>query len=93
LGGLPVVPANASAMPDMDSLLVRSFIGALSAPAASCTACRRTPLAGEIVHRLDGGSLVCELCFAALPANRRLAVSSERVHASERRLSVAPKAA
>jgi hypothetical protein len=93
LEGLPLVPANASAMPDMASLLVRSFIGALPAAAASCTGCRRTPLAGETVHRLEGGSLVCELCFNALPANRRLAVSSERVHASERPLSVAPKAA
>jgi hypothetical protein len=80
-------------MPDMDSLLVRSFIGALSGTAASCTACRRTPLAGETVLRLENGRLVCELCFAALPAERRLSVSSERVHASERRLSVVPKAA
>jgi hypothetical protein len=77
----------------MDSLLVRSFIGALPSAAASCSACRRTPLAGETVHRLDGGRLLCELCFAALPANRRLAVSSERVPAGERRLSVVPKAA
>jgi hypothetical protein len=80
-------------MPDMDSLLVRSFISALSATAASCAGCGRTPLAGETMHRLDSGRLVCELCFAALPAERRLSVSSERVHASERRLSVVPKAA
>lgn len=80
-------------MPDMDSLLVRSFIGALSATAVTCAGCRRTPLAGETVHRLDSGRLVCELCFAALPAERRLSVSRERVHASERRLSVVPKAA
>ena len=77
----------------MDSLLVRSFIGALSTTAATCAGCRRTPLAGETVLRLDSGRLVCELCFAALPAERRLSVSSERVHASERRLSVVPKAA
>ena len=77
----------------MDALLVRSFIGALPSTAASCAGCRRTPLAGETVHKLDSGRLMCELCFAALPANRRLAVSSERVHASERRLSVVPKAA
>jgi hypothetical protein len=80
-------------MPDMDALLVRSSIGALPVTAASCAACRRTPLAGETVHRLDSGRLMCELCYSALPANRRLAVSSERVHASERRLSVVPKAA
>lgn len=80
-------------MPDMDSLLVRSFIEALPATAASCGDCRRTPLAGETVHRLEGGPLVCELCFAALPAARRHVTSSERVHASERRLAVVPKAA
>jgi hypothetical protein len=77
----------------MDALLVRSFIGALPSTAASCSGCRRTPLAGETVHKLDSGRLMCDLCFAALPTDRRLAVSSERVHASERRLSVVPKAA
>ena len=49
----------------MDALLVRSFIGALPATAARCGDCSRTPLAGETVHRLEGGPLVCELCFAA----------------------------
>ena len=91
--GLTGLPANGSPVPDMDALLVRSFIGALPSTAASCAGCRRTPLAGEIVHKLDSGRLMCELCFAALPADRRLAVSSERVPAGERRLSVVPKAA
>ena len=91
--GLAGLPANGSPVPDMDALLVRSFIGALPSTAASCAGCRRTPLAGEMVHKLDSGRLMCELCFAALPANSRLAVSSERVSASERRLSVVPKAA
>jgi hypothetical protein len=80
-------------MPDMDSLLVRSFIGALPATAARCAGCMRTPLAGETVHRLEPGGLMCALCFAALPHGRRQAASSERVHASERPLAVAPKAA
>ena len=76
-----------------DALLVRRFSGARPSPAASGAGGRRTPLAGEIVHKLDSGRLMCELCFAALPADRRLAVSSERVPAGERRLSVVPKAA
>jgi hypothetical protein len=80
-------------MPDMDSLLVRNFIGSLPATAARCGGCRRTPLAGETVHRLEGDGLVCDLCFAALPAGRRHATSSERVPAGERRLAVVPKAA
>jgi hypothetical protein len=37
--------------------------------------------------------VLCELCFGALPEERRHAVRSERVHAGERRLAVAPKAA
>ena len=35
--------------------------------------------------------VLCELCFGALPEERRLAVRSERVHASERRLAVVPQ--
>ena len=37
--------------------------------------------------------MLCDLCFAELPEDRRLAVRTERVHASERRLSVVPRAA
>jgi hypothetical protein len=80
-------------MPDIAALLLRSSIGALPSTTARCGACQRTPLAGETVHRLDSGRLMCDLCFAKLPSDRRLAVSSERVHASERRLPVGPKAA
>jgi hypothetical protein len=80
-------------MPDLASLLVRSSIGTLASSAASCGQCRRTPLAGERVHEVDGGRTLCELCFAGLPDDRRLAVRTERVHASERRLAVVPRAA
>jgi hypothetical protein len=80
-------------MPEIATFLMRTSIGALPSSTARCGSCQRTPLAGEIVHRLDSGRLLCELCFAKLPSCRRLAVSSERVHASERRLPVAPKAA
>jgi hypothetical protein len=37
--------------------------------------------------------VLCDLCFARLPEDRRRAVRTERVHASERRLSVVPRAA
>jgi hypothetical protein len=80
-------------MPELASMLVRSSIGTLRPSAATCGECRRTPLAGERVHELDGGRTLCELCFAVLPDDRRLAVRSERVHASERRLAVVPRAA
>ena len=80
-------------MPEMAALLVRSSIGTLPPSTASCGDCRRTPLAGARMHELDGGRTLCDLCFARLPDERRLAVRTERVHASERRLTVAPRAA
>jgi hypothetical protein len=81
------------AMPELAAMLLRSSIGALRSAGDSCGECRRTPLAGERMHELDSGRVLCELCFGALPEERRLAVRSERVHAGERRLAVAPKAA
>ena len=80
-------------MPDLDAMLMRRSLGALSSSGACCAKCRRTPLAGERLHELDSGRVLCELCFVALPEDRRRAVRSERVHASERRLAVVPRAA
>jgi hypothetical protein len=80
-------------MPDLAGMLLRRSIGSLGPSRESCDECRRTPLAGERLHELDSGRLLCELCFGALPEERRLAVRSERVQAGERRLAVAPKAA
>jgi hypothetical protein len=80
-------------MPDLASILVRSSIGTLAPSTVSCGDCRRTPLAGERMHEMDGGSTLCDLCFAGLPDDRRVAVRTERVHASERRLAVVPRAA
>jgi hypothetical protein len=80
-------------MPELAAMLVRSSIGTLPPSAASCGQCRRTPLAGENLHEMNGGRTLCDLCFAGLPEDRRLAVRSERVHASERRLAVVRRAA
>lgn len=80
-------------MPDLAALMMRRSIDTLSPARPSCSHCRRLPLAGERVLELDSGSVLCELCFAALPEERRLAVRSERVHAGERRLAVVPRAA
>jgi hypothetical protein len=93
LGGLPGTLTNSPLMPDIAGLLLRNSIGSLSPAHDSCGECRRTPLAGERLHELDSGSLLCELCFGALPVDRRLAVRSVRVHAGERRLAVVPRAA
>ena len=80
-------------MPEMASIIVRSSIGTLPSTATACGDCRRTPLAGERMHELDGGRTLCDLCFAGLPEERRVAVRTERVHASERRLAVVRRAA
>jgi hypothetical protein len=88
-----LLPAEQPFMPELAAMLVRSSIGTLPPVTTSCEGCRRTPLAGERLHELDGGRVLCELCFAGLPEERRLAVRTERVHASERRLVLVHRAA
>jgi len=80
-------------MPDLGAMLLRSSVRSVKRSAASCGGCRRTPLAGERVHELESGRVLCELCFAALPEEGRTAVRSERIGASDRRLAVVTKAA
>ena len=80
-------------MPDISPFLIRVCMGVPASQASCCSECRRTPLAGERIHRIESGTLLCELCFGALPEERRVAVRSDRVHASERALSVVPRAA
>jgi hypothetical protein len=80
-------------MPELAAMLIRRSLGTPAPATSRCADCRRTPLPGERVHELDSGQTVCDLCFAALPDEHRLAVRTERVHVSDRRLAVAPKAA
>jgi hypothetical protein len=80
-------------MPDLAGHLLRRSLGAPAPAEDRCGDCLRTPLVGERLHELDSGRVLCELCFGALPEERRLAVRSERVHVSGRRLAVVPKAA
>jgi hypothetical protein len=80
-------------MPDLGSMLLRQSLGSLGSGGSSCSSCERTPLAGERLHELDSGPVLCDLCFGALPEEHRLAVRSQRVGASERPLAVVPKAA
>jgi hypothetical protein len=80
-------------MPDLAGILLRRSVGALDSGRSHCAACRRTPLVGERLHELDSGRLLCELCLSDLPEADRHAVRTERVHASERQLAVAPRAA
>jgi len=80
-------------MPDLAAMLMRRSVGALVSSAGRCADCRRMPLAGEHLLELDSGRTLCELCFARLPDERRHAVRSERIHASDRPLSVVRRAA
>ena len=80
-------------MPDLGSMLLRKSVGSLAGVGDRCSTCHRTPLAGERLHEMDDGRLLCDLCLGALPEEERRAVRSERVHASERHLAVVRKAA
>ena len=59
----------------------------------SCSGCHRVPLAGELLHELSSHRRVCQLCLARLPESKRETIASERIHASDRPLAVAPRAA
>ncbi len=80
-------------MPDIAGILLRRSVGALDSGRSGCSTCQRTPLVGERLHEMDTGRLLCELCVSELPEEDRRAVRSERVHAGERQLAVAPRAA
>lgn len=80
-------------MPDLAALLLRRSVGSLRSEGARCSGCRRTPLAGERLHEMDTGRVLCDLCLARLPEADRNAVHTERVHASEHKIAVAPRAA
>jgi hypothetical protein len=58
-----------------------------------CSSCRRTPVPGEFVHRIASERVVCSLCLAKVPASQRENACAERVHAGERQIAVAPRAA
>ena len=80
-------------MPDLAGMLLRRSMGSLDSGRASCSGCRRTPLVGERLHEMDTGRMMCDLCVSELPEGKREAVRTERVHAADRHLTVAPRAA
>jgi CRISPR/Cas system-associated protein Cas10 (large subunit of type III CRISPR-Cas system) len=80
-------------MPDLAGILLRTSARTLDSGRKRCSTCRRTPLIGERLHEMENGSTLCELCVAKLPVDARQAVSSERIHAADRHLAVAPRAA
>ena len=78
---------------DLAAMILRTSLGALGHHRSACSECRRTPLAGELLHVFESGDTLCSLCLAGLPEQERLPLRSERVHAGERRLAVVPRAA
>ena len=89
----PATRGELTDMPELAAMFLRKSLGSVAGPRGRCSACQRTPLAGERLHEMDSGRLLCELCLAELPEADRRAVRSERVRASERRLPVEPRAA
>lgn len=85
-------PANTRAV-ELASLILRRSLGAIGTGRDSCSGCRRTPVAGELMHVFDSGSTLCSLCLQGLPEAERSPLRSERVHVGDRRLPVVPKAA
>jgi hypothetical protein len=80
-------------MSELARRILRKSIGSMRRECAHCSSCGRTPVPGEFVHRLGSDRVVCSLCLARVPAEQRDGAIAERVHASERHLSVAPRAA
>ncbi len=78
---------------ELASLILRRSLGALGHDRSSCSRCHRTPVAGEVMHVFESEKALCSLCLASLPEAERSPVRSERVHVTDRRLSVVPRAA
>jgi hypothetical protein len=66
--------------PELERVLLRKGVGALTADRHRCADCNRTPLIGEQVHLYGRGELVCELCR---PLRRSEPVGRETVRHSE----------
>jgi hypothetical protein len=77
---------------DLASFLRRKARSRPDAP-VRCSSCNRAPLAGELMHELESHKVVCQLCLADLPEPNRVTISCERVHVSERPLTVIARAA
>jgi hypothetical protein len=75
---------------EIASILLRNSLGSLHSERTSCSHCRRVPLTGELMHELESGREVCSLCLAGLDGDP---VRSQRVRATDKPLSVVPKAA
>jgi hypothetical protein len=78
---------------ELASLILRRSLGSLGHDRSSCSRCRRTPVPGELMHVFEADTLLCSLCLASLPEAERSPLHSERVHVTDRRIPVVPRAA
>jgi hypothetical protein len=78
---------------DLEAIMLQKSIGSMESDRPRCSHCERTPLVGEYLHRLESGRLLCGLCLSGLPEADRAPVESVRLHAAERGLPVARRAA
>jgi hypothetical protein len=53
---------NVRHAPELERMLLRKSVGALTADRHRCADCDRTPLIGEQIYLYERGQLVCELC-------------------------------
>jgi hypothetical protein len=67
-------------MPELELALLRRSVHALARESERCVRCGRSPLVGERVYVLAGGSTVCELCRAV---ERSEPIESQVVHGPE----------
>lgn len=73
-----------SLAPDLERQLLRRGVGRLVAHRPQCRDCRRTPLAGELVHVYGDERMVCSLCRSQrreAPVRSEVLRSSEHGHA------------
>src|SRR3954470_3535543 len=78
---------------DLADILLLNSVGSVRSDRESCSGCRRTPLPGERIHRMNDGKVLCPLCFAHVPEGKRADARPEKVHVGSTRLSVGPVAA
>ena len=93
-GGLGHSAANTDGMPrELASILLRKSLKRKRDDEPRCSDCLRTPLTGELMHVVEDDRVICSLCLANVPEERRGAVESRRVRATERPLAVVRQAA
>jgi hypothetical protein len=78
---------------DLHETLLRNSIGRVRADRDGCGGCGRIPLSGELMHDLEDGRHLCQLCLGSVPEAKRGELRSSRVHVGSRGLAVVPRAA